>query len=120
MQHSNLFETLKLFNQEELHALEKFIHSRYFYHEDNASGVIALFEAIYLYAPSFDSCELDRKKIGKKIGQNSEYVLKLASNLHNIIRKFIAFYYSEQQRDDFWQQITLLKFYATKQNAENS
>jgi hypothetical protein len=111
---STLFDTLKLLTEEELNALDKFVHSRYFYHEDNASGVIALFEAILPYAPNFSSEDLERTILGKKIEQSSEYVMKLASNLHNIVRKFITFYFHEQQKDDFWQQLTLLRFYAAK------
>lgn len=111
---STLFDTLKLLATEELNALDKFVHSRYFYHEDNASGVIALFEAILPYAPDFSSEDLERSKLGKKIEQSPEYVMKLASNLHNIVRKFIAFYFNENQKDDFWQQLTLLRFYAAK------
>ena len=112
---SPLLETLKKLTETELQQLDKFVHSRLFYHPDNTSGVLALFEELMKYAPVFaDNQALDRLNIAKQLNKTPQYVLKTASNLHAVVRKFISWAFREETDDDFFEQLALLKFYCER------
>jgi hypothetical protein len=108
---SPLIETLRSFEEVELKQLDRFVHSKYFYHEDNASGVILLFEYLSQFAPLFQSDELKRGIVAKKLKQSDDYVVKIASNLHGVVKRFISVNYAECQKDEFWNQIELMRYY---------
>ena len=46
MLNTPLLETLRLLDENVWQQLERFVHSRFFAHADNASGVVALFEVL--------------------------------------------------------------------------
>ena len=109
---SPLIETLKHFTETELQQLDKFVHSRLFYHPDNASGVIALFEELMRNAPLFEDPEkLNRVYLATGLNKTPQYILKTASNLHAVVRKFVGWYFKEETDNDFTEQLALLKFY---------
>jgi hypothetical protein len=107
-----LIETLRHLTDNERQQLDKFVHSRLFYHPDNASGVVALFEELMVYAPFFeDKTTLDRNRLAEKLEKTPQYIAKTASNLHAVVRRFIAWTFRETTSTDFFDQLALLKFY---------
>jgi hypothetical protein len=106
-----LIETLRHLSEAELQQLDKFVHSRLFYHEDNASGVMALFEDIIRYAPRFDSPELDRQRVAERLKQTPQYIAKINSGLHAVLRRYLAWAFAEDKNDSFSEQLALLSFY---------
>jgi hypothetical protein len=108
---TSLIETLRRLTVEEQRQLDLFVHSRFFYYEDNAKGVIALFEDLMAFAPHFTAEELDRAKVAKRLKQTPQYLTKVASGLHAVVRKFITYIFSENTQDDFFGQVPLLRFY---------
>ncbi len=109
---SQLIETLRQLTESEQQQLDKFVHSRLFYHPDNASGVITLFEELMAFAPLFDNARaLDRHQLAEKLGKTPQYIAKTASNLHAIVRRFISWSFRADAQSDFFDQLALLKFY---------
>lgn len=108
-----LIETLSRLSQDEITLLDKFIHSELNHHSDNASGVIELFDLLKQYAPDFkDKKAIDRDQIALVLGLNG--IERLASNLHNVVEKYIKWIYLEESSDEFFHQLGLLNFYLKK------
>jgi hypothetical protein len=106
-----LVETLRRLTKDEQRQLDLFVHSKFFYYEDNAKGVIALFDDLMAFAPDFTAAELDRLQVAKRLKQTPQYLTKVASGLHAVVRKFISYIFSENVQDEFFEQIPLLRFY---------
>lgn len=116
MLNSPLLETLRLLEDKEWQQLDRFVHSRFFSHPDNASGVIALFELIKRYAPGFDHKEaLSKKQIAAALGQSEQYVSKVTSGLHAVVRRFLGWTYQTELSHEFYEQLGLLQFYRKKE-----
>jgi hypothetical protein len=111
---SQLIETLRQLDKEELKKLERFVNSSFFFHEDNAKGVVALFADIMRFAPTFSSDELQREAVASRLKQTPQYISKLVSNLQQVVRKFIVYVYDDISHDDFFEQLNMLKFYRKK------
>lgn len=109
---SQLIETLRQLTETERQQLDKFVHSRLFFHPDNASGVITLFEELMIHAPHFDNVTaLDRHQLAEKLSKTPQYIAKTASNLHAVVRRFISWAFRTDAQSDFFDQLALLKFY---------
>jgi hypothetical protein len=109
---SQLIETLRQLNDGERQQLDKFVHSKLFFHPDNTSGVIALFEELMSHAPLFDNVTaLDRLQLAERLGKTPQYIAKTASNLHAVVRRFIGWAFREDAFSDFFDQLALLEFY---------
>ena len=111
---SQLIETLRQLDKEELKKLERFVNSSFFFHEDNAKGVVALFADIMRFAPTFSSNELQREAVASRLKQTPQYISKLVSNLQQVVRKFIVYVYDDISNDDFFEQLNMLQFYSKK------
>jgi hypothetical protein len=115
MLNTPLLETLRLLDKNEWQQLDRFVHSRFFAHTDNASGVVALFEILKNHAPKFDDPEaLSRTKIATALGQSEQYVAKVGSGLHAVVRRFLGWAYQIGPSQDFQEQLGLLRFYHEK------
>lgn len=116
MLNSPLLETLRLLEDKEWQQLDRFVHSRFFSHSDNASGVIALFELIKRHAPDFEHSEaLSKKQIAAALGQSEQYVSKVTSGLHAVVRRFLGWTYQTELSHEFYEQLGLLQFYRKKE-----
>ncbi|MBL7815740.1 MAG: hypothetical protein JNL70_12070 [Saprospiraceae bacterium] len=109
---SPLIETLRQLTESELQQLDKFVHSRLFFHPDNASGVVALFEELMKDAPQFDNIQkLNRKQLAESLDKTPQYIAKTASNLHAVVRRFVSWLFRDDAPTEFLDQLSLLKFY---------
>jgi hypothetical protein len=109
---------LRQLTHEEQRQLDTFIHSRFFYYEDNAKGVIALFEDIMAFAPDFTAAELNRVQVAQRLKQTPQYLTKASSGLHAVLRQFISYIFSDNVKDDFFAQLSLLRFYQERRLTE--
>lgn len=109
---SSLLETLRHLTASELKELEKFVHSRLFFHANNASGVKILFDCLLPFAPNFDDADaLNHDYIAKQLGQTPQYVVKVTSELHTVVRQYIIWAFQDHKSDTFFEQLALLRFY---------
>ena len=91
MRESKLIVLLQTFDNTQLKAFDKFIHSPYF----NTSEVcIRLWQQVYKHAPSFESNLLDKEKIYKKIYPKENFhdkkLRQLRSRLLKLVEEFMA------------------------------
>lgn len=109
---SSLLETLRHLTTSELKELDKFVHSRLFFHAKNASGVRALFDLLLPFAPNFDNDDaLNHDNIAKQLGQTPQYIVKVTSELHTVVRQYIIWAFQDHKSDAFFEQLALLRFY---------
>jgi hypothetical protein len=113
-----LLETLRTLNKDELQKLQRFVNSPISFHEDNTKGVIVLFDDIIRFAPDFSSTELKREATAERLKQTPQYLTKLMSGLHRVVRNFIIYQHAEAFQQDFFGQLTLLKFYRERGQKE--
>lgn len=112
---SPLIETLRVFTEDELKALNHFVHNKSLYHTDHQAGVIKFFDLILPEAPGFTNPEnLDRHGLAKKLAQSPQYIAKVAANLHGVVRQFVAWHQQRAKLDEFNEQLHLLDFYRRK------
>jgi hypothetical protein len=116
MFHVQLLESFRLLDPEEWKLFDRFVHSRLFYYSENASGVIALFDLLKPFAPDFSTeAALSKENIAQLLGQTPQHVSKTASGLYAVLKKFINWNTHTDYYSDFYENLSLLKFYSKHQ-----
>ena len=91
MRESKLIVLLQTFDNTQLKAFDKFIHSPYF---NTSQACIRLWQQVYKYAPRFESNLLDKEKIYKKVYHkeifNDKKLRQLRSRLLKLVEEFMA------------------------------
>ncbi|MCB0720957.1 MAG: hypothetical protein KDC42_01530 [Ignavibacteriae bacterium] len=115
MENSKVIQILRTFSPKEINEFEKFVASPYFSTGRNADG---LFNILKNYYPAFDSPELDRELVFKKLfpGEkfNQKKFVNVASALVQLAEQFIV--YERFKKDSFEVDLTLSKEYFYREN----
>ena len=115
MNSSKLIQILKTFSPDEIRDFEKFVASPYFSTGRNTDGLYSILKDHY---PDFDSPELDRKRVFKKLFPGEKYnemkLKNVATALTRLAEQFMV--YEGFKKDSFEVDLTLSKEYFYREN----
>ncbi|MBL7776167.1 MAG: hypothetical protein JNK89_09205 [Saprospiraceae bacterium] len=111
-------EVLKRLDDNNLKRLHQFLLSPYFNDTRHASDLCRLYERIVQFDAEIDSPELDKKVVSELIYPEWSFEEKvkgpldaLASNLFQLVRRYLAQQDWERENPDFHNQLALIRFY---------
>ena len=115
MYRSKLLITLEFFSREELHLLDKFLQSPYFFTEKERKEIYPLFQYILRYEGDWTHPRLQKDKINAHLFPKQEIIKgkleKLMSALLKQIHYFISVHFREKKGDSIRHMITMVNFF---------
>ncbi|MCB0722604.1 MAG: hypothetical protein KDC42_09890 [Ignavibacteriae bacterium] len=115
MENSKIVQILQTFSPKEINEFGKFVNSPYFSTGRNADG---LFNILKNYYPDFDSPELDRTLVFKKLFPGEKFNEKKFKNVTSALVKLAEQFavYERFKKDSFETELMLSKDYFYREN----